>query len=97
MNSNPNRLTPTERDILRHVAAETALRGGAVCSKRDLAEVVGRNVKTVDHAVASLRSRGLVEVEARFDERGGQLASRYRATFSPPEGSAAEPSQCSPR
>lgn len=35
----------------------------------------------------TLTERGIlshVAVEARFDDRGGQLASRYRATFSPP-------------
>ena len=49
-----------------------------MCTKRELAESLGRNEKTVDRLVADLRRRGYVEVEMRFDERGAQLASIYR-------------------
>lgn len=76
------RLTKTQQSLLRYIAGETALRGGVVCSKRELAEMLGRNVKTIDRCLASLRREGLVEVEMRFAESGAQVSSEYRATLS---------------
>ncbi len=73
--------TPTQELLLRYVAGETMLHGGAYCSKRELAELVGRNVKTVDRCLADLRRRGLISVEMRFDERGAQVPSCYRAVL----------------
>lgn len=70
--------TPTQERILRYVAGETMLHGGACCSKRELAELFGRNVKTVDRCLSDLRKRGLISVEMRFDERGAQVSSCYR-------------------
>ena len=72
--------TGTQEALLRYFAGETAVRGGATCTKRELAEMLGRNVKTVDRCVADLRRRGLVEVEMRFDGTGAQVASTYRVT-----------------
>lgn len=60
------------------MAGETALHGCACCTKQELADRFGRNVKTIDRCVADLRKRGVIEVEMRFDGRGGQLASAYR-------------------
>ena len=57
--------------------------GGLSCTKRELAERLGRSVKTIDRLVADLRARGYIEVDMRFDERGGQVASIYRATSLP--------------
>lgn len=54
--------------------------GGLTCTKRELAERLGRNVQTINRLVADLRDRGYIEVEMRFDSRGGQLPSRYRTT-----------------
>lgn len=75
-------LTKTQQSLLRYIAGETALRGGVVCSKRELAEMLGRNVKTIDRCLASLRREGLVEAEMRFAESGAQDSSEYRATLS---------------
>ena len=72
--------TGTQEMLLRFFAGETVLNGGATCTKRELAERMGRNVKTIDRCVADLRRRGLVDVEMCFDERGGQVASIYRVT-----------------
>lgn len=76
------RLTKTQQSLLRYIAGETALRGGVVCSKRELAEMLGRNVKTIDRCLASLRREGLVEAQMRFAESGAQIPSEYRATLS---------------
>lgn len=76
------RLTGTQRDLLRFIAGETALGGGGVCcSKRELANQFGRNIKTIDRCLSDLRRRGLIEVEMSFDERGAQVASTYRAVL----------------
>lgn len=75
--------TKTQEALIRLIAGETALRGCALCTKRELAERLGRNVKTIDRCVADLRRRGVIDVEPRFDERGGQLASAYRVRSLP--------------
>ena len=72
--------TKTQEQLLRAIGAETAVSGGLLCTKRELAERLGRNVQTIDRLIADLRCRGYIEVEMRFDERGGQLASVYRAS-----------------
>ena len=71
-------LNKTQQALLRFIAGETAVNGGVVRSKRELAERFGRNVKTIDRNLASLRQQGFVEAEMRFDERGAQKASVYR-------------------
>ena len=73
-------LTRTQRELLRYIGGETALNGGISCTKRDLANLTGRNIKTIDRCLAGLRRDGLVEVEMRFSESGAQLANWYRAT-----------------
>lgn len=76
-------LTKTQERLLREIAAETVISGGLSCTKRALAERLGRSVKTIDRLIADLRARGYIDVEMRFDERGGQVASTYRATSLP--------------
>lgn len=76
-------LTKTQELLLAYIASETVLRGGARCTKRELASMTGRNVKTIDRCMSDLRRRGLVEAQTCFDERGGQLSNTYRAVFRP--------------
>ena len=78
--SRKREFTKTQEQLLRLIAAETAVSGGLTCTKRELAERLGRNVQTINRLVADLRDRGYIEVEMRFDGRGGQLPSRYRTT-----------------
>lgn len=66
----PRHLTRTQRELLRYIGGETALNGGVCCTKRDLARLTGRSVKTIDRSLAGLRRDGLVEVEMRFAESG---------------------------
>lgn len=80
-------LTKTQRELLRFIAGETALNGGVCCTKRDLADLTGRNVKTIDRCLSALRRDGLVEAEMRFGENGAQLGSCYRTA----NGSARAP------
>ena len=77
----PARFTKTQIAILGYLAGETALRGGVSCTKQQLADRMGRNVKTIDHSVSKLRQEGLVEVETNYDERGAQLSNTYRVVF----------------
>lgn len=78
-----HRFTNTQMTLLRYIAGETLLHGGVSCSKRQLAEMTGRNVKTIDRCLLGLRREGVIEVQERFNERGAQLASRYRAIAQP--------------
>ncbi|HIZ19106.1 MAG TPA: hypothetical protein IAA22_08380 [Candidatus Olsenella stercoravium] len=80
------RLNKTQEGLLRYIAGETAVNGGASCTKRELAERFRKNVKTIDRNIAFLRQRGLVEVEMRFNERGAQVGSIYRAPGAPSPG-----------
>ena len=79
--SDGRRFTKTQEALLRYIAGETMLRGGACCTKKELAELTGRNVKTIDRCLSELKSEGVIEVEMRFDERGAQVSSRYRAVL----------------
>lgn len=76
-------LTRTQVALLRYVAGETATNGGAHCSKRELADILGRSVKTIDRLVSDLRERGFLVVEEHFDARGAQLANTYRIVVRP--------------
>lgn len=69
-------ITPTQRNILGYIALGSA--DGICCTKASIAKTVGCDVKTVDRAIAHLKGEGLVEVEARYDENGGQLGNVYR-------------------
>lgn len=73
-----HRFTRTQEMLLRFIAGETILNGGVRCTKRQLASLVGRNVKTVDRSIAQLRREGLLETEMGFTENGAQTCSVYR-------------------
>lgn len=72
--ASPRRLTPTERRIIAYVAGHEGQR----CSKAQIAQELGRNVKTVDRLVSRLRAEGLLVSEPCWGENGGQLANTYR-------------------
>lgn len=73
--------TKTEEQLIRYIAAETALRGSACCSKRELADIIGVSVKTMDRSISDLRRRGYIEVEMNYSENGAQTHSSYRVVF----------------
>lgn len=73
--------TKSEESLLRYFAAETAVHGEARCSKQELAEIVGRSLKTVSRSIVDLRRRGYLEVTMNFDEKGAQLSSSYRVVL----------------
>lgn len=75
------RLTATQEKLLRYIAGETAVHGSVRCSKRDLAQLLGRNVKTIDRGITRLCREGALEVRMRHDERGAQIESEYRAVL----------------
>ncbi|WP_019239750.1 MULTISPECIES: hypothetical protein [Enorma] len=65
---------------LVYIALETRSRGGVRCSKREMAELLGVNLRTVDRAMTRLRGTGEVESAPRHDETGAQVSNEYRAT-----------------
>ena len=75
------RFTKTQESILRYLAGETALNGGVSCTKQQLADLLGRNVKTIDRCMSALRRQGLVETQTNFDENGAQVSNTYRVTL----------------
>ena len=68
------RISRTAAQILAFVG----MHEGEPCSKARIAEAVGCNVKTADRLMAGLRVDGLLVVEPRWSENGGQLANSYR-------------------
>ncbi|OUO33967.1 Rrf2 family transcriptional regulator [Olsenella sp. An293] len=68
------RLSKTAVGILAYVGRNE----GEPRSKAQIAEALGRNVKTVDRLIARLRDEGLLVVDQRWAENGGQLANTYR-------------------
>lgn len=68
------RFTPTERRILAYLAE----REGRPCSKREMAEALGRSQKTIDRLVSQLRAEGLLVSQPRWGENGSQLSNVYR-------------------
>ena len=65
----------TQMRIGGHIAA---LRKAKGLTQEQLAERLGRNVKTIDRLASALRADGLLVVEPRWAENGGQLANCYR-------------------
>lgn len=79
--TDPLHLAPSERTVLVFIDERGSERDGVALTKRALAESTGRNIKTVDRAVSSLRRRGMVEAVPQYDEAGGQLSNAYRVTL----------------
>lgn len=78
--TDPLHLTPSERVLLRWVSEhDDGL--GALASKRSIAEVMGKNVKTIDRAVCRLRRLGMIEAVPRYGASGGQVSNAYRVTL----------------
>lgn len=68
------RLTPTECAIIAYVCE----RGDRPCTKEQMALKINKSTKTIDRLVSRLRKDGILGVEYRWDDRGGQLANVYR-------------------
>lgn len=62
------------------IANKTAAAGGLNMSKREIADVLGVNVHTIDRAVKRLKDEGLIEAVAIYDAQGAQQGNRYRST-----------------
>lgn len=65
--------------LLVLIANKTAA-GGLNMSKREIADVLGVNVHTIDRAVKRLKDEGLIEAVAIYDAQGAQQGNRYRST-----------------
>lgn len=66
--------------VLVFIALETRLEGAVRCSKREVAEMLGVNLHTVDRAVMRLRATGEIESVACHTATGAQVGNEYRAT-----------------
>ena len=72
------KLTPSQERVLAYIAVQTATVGQARITKEALAKAQHCSVKTVDRAIARLKSEGLIEVVEQHLENGGQIANAYR-------------------
>ena len=70
----PRRLSKTAIQILAYVGRHE----GEPCTKAQIADALGRNVKTVDRLVSKMKGEGLLLVEPRWGDNGGQVANSYR-------------------
>ena len=66
--------------VLVFIALETRLKGAVRCSKREVAEMLGVNLRTVDRAVMRLRASGEIESAPCHTATGAQVGNEYRAT-----------------
>ena len=66
--------------VLIYIALEMRKSGGVSFSKREIAQMLHLNVRSIDRAVMRLRNGGDVESVPRYDKAGGQLGNAYRAT-----------------
>ncbi len=71
-------LTPSGRQILGYIAAESVRTGECFASKKAIARAVRCSEKTVDRAVAYLKANGYIVVEPCFNDCGAQEGNRYR-------------------
>lgn len=66
--------------VLVFIALETRLKGAVRCSKREVSEMLGVNLRTVDRAVMRLRASGEIESAPCHTATGAQVGNEYRAT-----------------
>ena len=71
-------MTSCQQRVLGVIAAESALHGECAVRKRDIAHAADCSLITVDRAVKQLKKLGVIEVEPRFNEDGGQDRNVYR-------------------
>lgn len=60
------------------IARDTKDQGECRFAKRELAEALGCNVRSVDRAITQMRRKGIIESVLQFDESGAQLGNTYR-------------------
>lgn len=72
--------------VLEIIARDTERTGVSCFAKRDLAEALGCNVRSIDRAIRRLRREGAIESVPRYSDSGAQLANAYRATSAPSRG-----------
>lgn len=69
-------LSPSQLRVLGAIAAV----GGRLLTKDELAGIAQCSKKTVDRAITRLSREGIIEVRARYDDNGSQLANEYLIT-----------------
>jgi len=71
-------LDPLDVNVLLQIARHWWIPGQPPYpSIATIAECVGRSVDTVQRRITSLKERGIIEVEHRFNKYGGQTSSAY--------------------
>ena len=68
-------LTPTQERLLGYIAAQTTISGAAQATKKELSQLMGCSVKTIDRAITRMSREGLIKVEPCHSENGGQLVT----------------------
>ena len=67
-------LTPTQERLLGYIAAQTTISGAAQATKKELSQLMGCSVKTIDRAITLMSREGLIKCHS---ESGGQLSNAY--------------------
>ncbi len=66
--------------VLELIARETVLRDGVTIRKSELCGRLKCSEVSLERALRRLRHKGYIVSDPQFDDHGGQLANRYRAT-----------------
>ena len=66
--------------VLVLIARETERAGSAFLSKREIAERLSLNQRTIDRSISRLRADGLVTSSPRHNAAGAQMGNEYIAT-----------------
>lgn len=54
-------LTPTQERLLGYIAAQTTISGAAQATKKELSQLMGCSVKTIDRAITRMSREGLIK------------------------------------
>lgn len=75
-------LSPTQAYLLGYIAAQTTISGVAQATKKELSQLMGCSVKTIDRAITRMSPEGLIKDEPCHSENRGQLPSTYSVVSS---------------
>ena len=70
-------LTHKHELLICYIDAQTTISGAAQATKKELSQLMGCSVKTIDRAITRMSREGLIKVEPCHSENGGQLSNAY--------------------
>lgn len=66
-------LTPTQERLLGYIAAQTTISGAAQATKKELSQLMGCSVKTIDRAITRMSGKGLSKSSHATPKTGGSF------------------------